>query len=190
MAKNNDIAWPSFKKHYTRVVFTSIFFTLLQYTMYFYSNLEGEEARGFFRAFSLIYLFLISVLAIELHSLPYHFVFKKVNFKQFVTHFIIFVIVISYLFASIYNTIYLLDNGSFTGSIVPGFFQSLFDFFCFSVDFISGSGLSDIRPVSFWAKLCSILESFLFLYIVIILLSNFKDFGKSKLGSSIDIIND
>jgi hypothetical protein len=28
------------------------------------------------------------------------------------------------------------------------------------------------------------------LYIVIILLSNFKDFGKSKLGSSIDIIND
>lgn len=190
MGKKTDVTWPSFKKHYIRVTSYSALFTLLQYLSYFYIGMEGKTEQGFFKAFGLLYILLGAVLVLELYALPYHYISKKVNFKQLVSHFAVFIIVICYLFASVFNTIYLLDAGSFTGSIAVGFFHSFFDFFCYSVGLLSGSGLSEIRPNSFWAKLCSILESFLFFYIIIILLANNKDVGKSKFGSSIDIISE
>lgn len=182
----------SFKKHYFQIVCYSIFFTAFQFFVYEffnYKNIIGEPKTEFITIPAMVAVIIVALLFLELYSLPYHRISKKISFRQFISHIIIFSIVISYQFAVVYNTLYILSPKSFQGVNSEGYFAILFDFFYYSVGILSSSSQSDIRAVTFYGKFISMIESLLFFYIIVIIVANYKEIGRSKIGSSIDIVS-
>lgn len=183
----------SFKKHYFQIIFYSIFITAFQFivVLYFnYKNINEEPKTEFISAPALMAVFLAGLLFWELFSVPYHHVSKKISFRQFISHIIIFSIAISYQFAVVYNTLYILNSKSFQGVNSDGYLGTFFDFFYYSVGILSSSSQSGIRAISFYGKLISMVESLIFFYIIVIIVANYKEIGKSNIGSSIDIISE
>lgn len=181
----------SFRKHYYEIIFYSVLVTLFHFatiTIYYLEGVDGES-RSFISSAAFIALIFVAILSAEIYSLSYHLALKKVTFRQFLTHLMVFPIAISYQFALIYNTLYVLNPKSFSGLEVKGYFASFFEFIYYSVSILSSSSLSEIKAITFYPKLFSLVESLMFFYLIVIILANYKDFGRAKFGSEIDIIS-
>ena len=189
MLKNPEY---SFKKHYFEIAFFSVFFTMVQFTafkIYDYLNINLESQSEFVTAPALVAVFFAVILFLELNSVPFHRVSKKISFRQFISHIIIFSIAISYQFAMIYNTLYILNPKSFQSVNSDGYFSTFFDFFFYSIGILSSSSQSSIMATTFYGKFISMVESLMFFYIIVIIVANYKEVGKSKMGSQTDIVS-
>lgn len=126
-----------------------------------------------------ILLILIILTMLDFCAILVEYNKKTVSFNRIFFFIIYLITIISFQFAAIYNSLYILTPNTFKNVEQGSYIIQVFEFFYYSIGIFTTNSVSSIEACTFVSKLATLFESILMFVLLILIIGNLKDVGKA-----------